>query len=126
MPPPPLIAVTSSEMRSRVVSVAKPHADPPRDEMVLGLRYLQALSAAGCLPVVVPPLGPEAIEAFLDRVDGICLSGGPTSARAPTAHRRIRGSGRRSPSSTASSSPSRAQPTGVACRSWPSAGARSC
>ena len=77
MSPLPLIAVTSSEMRSRVVSVVKPHADPPRDEMVLGLRYLQALAAAGCLPVVVPPLGPEAIDAFLDRVDGICLSGGP-------------------------------------------------
>lgn len=72
----PLIAVTTSEVRASR-PVATPQADPPRDEMVLGLRYLQALSAAGCLPVVVPPLEPARIDAFLDRVDGICLSGGP-------------------------------------------------
>jgi len=72
----PLIAVTSSEMRSNPLRVT-PEADPPRDEMVLGLRYLQALAGVGCLPVVVPPLEGEQIDAFLDRVDGICLSGGP-------------------------------------------------
>lgn len=77
MPAPPLVAVTSSELRAHSLAAALPEADPPRDEMVLGLRYLQALSAAGCLPVVVPPLDAERIDAFLDRVDGICLSGGP-------------------------------------------------
>jgi len=35
----PLIAVTSSEMRANPLR-ATPEADPPRDEMVLGLRYL--------------------------------------------------------------------------------------
>ena len=29
------------------------------------------------LPVVMPPLGEDAIESLLDRFDGICLSGGP-------------------------------------------------
>jgi putative glutamine amidotransferase len=72
----PLIAVTSSEMRANALAVT-PEADPPRDEMVLGLRYLQALSSAGCLPVVAPPLEPGRIDDLLDRVDGICLSGGP-------------------------------------------------
>lgn len=72
----PLIAVTSSEMRASTLVVTA-EADPPRDEMVLGIRYLQALAAVGCLPVVVPPLAPERIDAFLDRIDGVCLSGGP-------------------------------------------------
>lgn len=75
----PLIAVTTSEMRSRRTGAAgaTPEADPPRDEMVLGLRYLQALGAAGCVPVVVPPLPPSQIEPLLERVQGVCLSGGP-------------------------------------------------
>lgn len=72
----PLIAVTSSEMRSSALTTV-PEADPPRDEMVLGLRYLHAISQAGCLPVVVAPVGPDAVDALLDRVDGLCLSGGP-------------------------------------------------
>jgi putative glutamine amidotransferase len=45
--------------------------------MVLGLTYLRAIEAAGALPMVVPPLPEEAIESLLDRLDGICLSGGP-------------------------------------------------
>jgi len=75
----PLIAVTSSEMRTSALA-ATPEADPPRDEMVLGLRYLQALAGVGCLPVVVPPLDSDRIDALLDRVDGVCLSGGPDLA----------------------------------------------
>ena len=73
----PLIAVTTSEMRSAAVDVPTAEADPPRREMALGMRYLEALERAGGLPVVVPPLGADAIEALLDRVDGVCLSGGP-------------------------------------------------
>jgi putative glutamine amidotransferase len=45
--------------------------------MVLGLKYLKAIERAGGMPVVVPPLQSEAIDSFLDRVDGLCLSGGP-------------------------------------------------
>jgi putative glutamine amidotransferase len=45
--------------------------------MALGLPYLRGLEAAGGLPVVMPPLGEDAIEPLLDRFDGICLSGGP-------------------------------------------------
>jgi putative glutamine amidotransferase len=74
---PPLIAVTTSEMRTVALASVTAEADPPRQEMVLGMRYLEAISRAGALAVVVPPLpGPE-ILALLDRVDGICLSGGP-------------------------------------------------
>jgi putative glutamine amidotransferase len=56
---------------------AIPRSDPPWPEMALGLTYLRAIEAAGGLPVVIPPLKPGAIPALLDRLDGICLSGGP-------------------------------------------------
>jgi putative glutamine amidotransferase len=74
---PPLIVVTTSELRSAEIDHPKPESDPPRTEMALGLRYLEAIEAAGGIPVVTPPLGPVAARALLDRVDGLCLSGGP-------------------------------------------------
>ena len=73
----PLIAVTTSEMRQNTLDLATDQADPPRQEMVLGMRYLEAVGRAGALAIVVPPMPGPAIPALLDRVDGICLSGGP-------------------------------------------------
>ena len=73
----PLIAVTTSEMRHNPFDVATAQADPPRQEMVLGMRYLEAVGRAGALATVVPPMPGPMIPALLDRVDGICLSGGP-------------------------------------------------
>lgn len=46
-------------------------------EMALGLTYLDAIEECGGLPVVIPPLSPERIEPMLERLDGLCLSGGP-------------------------------------------------
>jgi putative glutamine amidotransferase len=76
-PARPLIGVTTSEVRfaERVEHTAQ--SDPPRREMALGLTYLSALESAGALPVVMPPLEHEAIEPLLDRLSGLCLSGGP-------------------------------------------------
>ena len=73
----PLIAVTSSEMRDPPAHLAKAEADPRQREMALGLRYLEALAGAGALPMVVPPLPPEALDDLLDTVDGVLFSGGP-------------------------------------------------
>jgi putative glutamine amidotransferase len=73
----PLIAVTTSEMRDNPFDLATDQADPPRTEMVLGMKYLEAIGRAGALAMVVPPLPGPAIPALLDRVDGIVLSGGP-------------------------------------------------
>jgi putative glutamine amidotransferase len=73
----PLIAVTTSEVRIAALDAPAEQADPPREEMALGLRYLQAIERAGGIPVAVTPLGAPALEALLDRVDGVCLSGGP-------------------------------------------------
>lgn len=52
-------------------------SEPPRHEMVLGLRYLQAIEAAGGIPVVAAPMPAASLAALLDRADGLCLSGGP-------------------------------------------------
>jgi putative glutamine amidotransferase len=73
----PLIAVTTSEVRASAQSTATLHADPGQSEMVLGMRYLRAIEQAGAVPVVVPPLVGPGLDALLDRVDGVCLSGGP-------------------------------------------------
>ena len=75
--PPPLIAVTTSEIRPGHPATATPEGDPQQPEMVLGLKYLKAIEGAGGVPVVVPPLDLQAIDPLLDRVAGLCLSGGP-------------------------------------------------
>jgi putative glutamine amidotransferase len=45
--------------------------------MALGLTYLRAIETAGGIPLVIPPLRLDAISHLLERIDGICLSGGP-------------------------------------------------
>ena len=44
--------------------------------MALGLTYMRAVELAGGVPVVLPPLE-NGLETLLERLDGICLSGGP-------------------------------------------------
>jgi len=73
----PLIGVTTSEMREAVRSAPLAEADPPQREMALGMVYLLAIERAGGLPVVLPPVLNGAVGALLDRLDGLCLSGGP-------------------------------------------------
>jgi putative glutamine amidotransferase len=72
---PPLIGVTTSEIRASSASTLRRHGEPPHAEMALGMTYLRAIEAAGGMPVVLPPLGDA--EAFLARLDGVCISGGP-------------------------------------------------
>jgi putative glutamine amidotransferase len=71
----PLIGVTTSELRASSAGTLRRHGEPPHAEMALGMTYLRAIEVAGGMPVVLPPLG-DAV-AYLDRLDGICLSGGP-------------------------------------------------
>jgi putative glutamine amidotransferase len=72
-----LIAVTTSELRASRSVTLTPQGEPAQQEMALGMKYLRAIEVAGGVPVVVPPLQPSALEPFLDRIDGVCLSGGP-------------------------------------------------
>ena len=71
----PLIGVTTSELRASSAGTLRRHGDPPHPEMALGMTYLRAIEAVGGMPVVLPPLGD--VGALLDRLDGVCLSGGP-------------------------------------------------
>lgn len=73
----PLIAVTTSEVRTTQPAGTTPEADPAQQEMVLGLKYLRAIERAGGIPLVVPPIDQATIRPLLDGVDALCLSGGP-------------------------------------------------
>ncbi|HVO52867.1 MAG TPA: gamma-glutamyl-gamma-aminobutyrate hydrolase family protein [Solirubrobacterales bacterium] len=73
----PLIGVTTSEVRSAERVTPLPEGEPRGKEMALGMTYMRGIEAAGGLPLVMPPLDERAIEPLLDRLDGICLSGGP-------------------------------------------------
>jgi putative glutamine amidotransferase len=84
----PLIGVTTSEVRIKERVHPVPQGEPRDKEMALGLRYLRGIEAAGGLPVVLPPLKLDAVEPLLDKVDGVCLSGGPDLDPAAYSRRR--------------------------------------
>jgi putative glutamine amidotransferase len=73
----PLIGVSASEVRLAGQVNLTPQGEPPRREMALGLTYLKVIESAGGIPVVMPPLELAAVEPLLDRLSGVCLSGGP-------------------------------------------------
>jgi putative glutamine amidotransferase len=73
----PLIGVSTSEVRLGDKVDQTPQGEPPRREMSLGLKYVQAIESAGGIPVVLPPLALGAVQPLIDRLSGICLSGGP-------------------------------------------------
>jgi putative glutamine amidotransferase len=75
--PPPLVGVSTSEVRSAGARELVAQGEPPRTELALGERYLEAVRAAGGMPVILAPVGPEAIDQLLGRLDAVCLSGGP-------------------------------------------------
>jgi putative glutamine amidotransferase len=75
---PPLIGVTTSEVRRGSSTHPLPEGDPPQPELALGLAYLRAVESAGGIPVVLSPLAdPAAIDTLLGHLAGVCLSGGP-------------------------------------------------
>ena len=73
----PLIGVTTSEVRVPDHVEPLPQSDPRRTEMALGMKYMKAIEEAGGIPVVIPPLELEEVDPLIDRLDGLCLSGGP-------------------------------------------------
>lgn len=84
----PLIGVSTSEVRYAEKVELRPEGEPADREMALGLKYLKAIEAAGGLPVVMPPLGLDAVGPLLASLDGVCLSGGPDLE--PSAYHRPR------------------------------------
>jgi putative glutamine amidotransferase len=76
----PLIGITTSELRPGELRTLQRHGEPPIPEMALGMTYVQAIEAAGGIPVVVPPLADRDVAGMLARLDALVLSGGPDLA----------------------------------------------
>jgi putative glutamine amidotransferase len=75
--PPPLVGVSTSEVRSAGDRELVSQGEPPRTELALGERYLEAVRAAGGMPVILAPLPAESLESLIGRLDAVVLSGGP-------------------------------------------------
>ena len=73
----PLIGITTSELRPGALRTLLREGLAPHDELMLGTTYPKAIDAAGAIPVVLAPVGLEAVPALVARLDGICLAGGP-------------------------------------------------
>jgi putative glutamine amidotransferase len=86
----PLIGVTTSELRPGTLATLQRAGAPPHPEAMLGTTYLHAIDAAGGIPVILAPVDLAAVPALVERLDGICLSGGPdldpAAYGAPTRH----------------------------------------
>jgi len=74
---PPLIGITTSEVRRPLLADATPESEPPQPELALGMPYVRALARSGAIPVVLPPLPLELVPGLLQPLAGVCLSGGP-------------------------------------------------
>jgi putative glutamine amidotransferase len=73
----PLIGVSTSELRPAEGAHFAHHSEPPRRMLALGVTYLDAVAAAGGIPVILAPLPAGRLESIIERLDGVCLSGGP-------------------------------------------------
>jgi putative glutamine amidotransferase len=71
------VGVSTSEVRSAGDSKLVAQGEPPRTELALGERYLEAVRAAGGMPVILAPVDTDAIDSLLNHLDAVCLSGGP-------------------------------------------------
>jgi putative glutamine amidotransferase len=72
-----MIGVTVSEIRRKEAVQRVRHGEPTQTEMTLGLSYMRAVEMAGGLPVALPPLTTENVDALLDHLSGLLLTGGP-------------------------------------------------
>jgi putative glutamine amidotransferase len=73
----PLIGVSTSELRPAEGAHFAHQSEPPRRMLALGVTYLEAVEAAGGIPVILAPLPARRLASIIDRLDGVCLSGGP-------------------------------------------------
>jgi putative glutamine amidotransferase len=73
----PLIALTTSEVRTARTLRPIPHSEPTPHEFALAVSYVRAIEQTGGVPVIVPPMAEARLEPILDSVDGLCLPGGP-------------------------------------------------
>lgn len=76
MSDPVLVGITTAELFTPERAIPAPESEPPQRKLALGMDYPVAVSTAGGVPVVLPPMSlPN--DALLDRLDGLVVSGGP-------------------------------------------------
>src|SRR4051795_9382177 len=85
---PPLIGVSTSEMRAAARTHALDESEPPMRELALGLAYPRSLERTGAIPVVLPPMDLEHVDALLDRLGRRGPAPGAPPADGPRARRR--------------------------------------
>ena len=74
----PLIGVFTSERHAGALgTLQRGERCAPATELRLGTPYLRAVEAGGGLPVVLAPHDPATAFALIERLDGLCLAGGP-------------------------------------------------
>jgi putative glutamine amidotransferase len=73
----PLIGISASEIRQSQMIRQIQEGEPPGHEIALGLNYVRAVTDAGGLGIVLPPSDRDLVPGLLERIDGLCLSGGP-------------------------------------------------
>ena len=74
---PPLIGITTSELRRMDQNPPIKDSEPPMEELALGLHYPTAVMQVGGLPMVIPPIPAIGVGAICERVEAIVFSGGP-------------------------------------------------
>jgi putative glutamine amidotransferase len=73
----PLIGISTSEVRRKEDANFAKHSEPPSRELALGFSYTEAIERAGGIPVILAPLDSEHIDGLLERLQGVCIPGGP-------------------------------------------------
>jgi putative glutamine amidotransferase len=73
----PLIGITTSELRPGTLATLQREGLAPHPELMLGTTYPRAIAAAGGIPVILAPIDLDGVNGLVERLDGICLSGGP-------------------------------------------------
>src|SRR3954454_24754174 len=74
---PPLIGISTSEMRAPERTRALAKGEPPTRELALGLSYPRSIEIAGAVPVVITPLELDRIDALLAHLGGLVIYGAP-------------------------------------------------
>jgi putative glutamine amidotransferase len=73
----PLVGISTSEVRSPGDRELVSQGEPARTELALGERYLDAVRAAGGMPVILAPVDADEVDSLVGRLDAVVLSGGP-------------------------------------------------
>jgi putative glutamine amidotransferase len=76
MSDPILVGITTAELFTPEQTIPAAESEPPQRKLSLGMDYPAAVSAAGGIPVVLPPMS-AGDDALLERLDALVLSGGP-------------------------------------------------